>query len=231
MRGCGVLTRMRLLAPLLSANLDVLQRLSGFTRVVILSRAAALGLSFDRRRPWRFDEVATLCDCAGRMSVGAIAVKLGRTQPSVKGEIKQLGLSSRIAEGYSQQDLQELLGVSVRSIRRWIALGWLQIGNQRISEASVIRFLRAHPDQYQLSRVEEFWFKGLMFPALDRVLRPANTTGEIELTIWSPSHVDCCTQIREMSSCHAHRLGNGTKDQIFVDIAQHVRAAIDALIA
>src|SRR5262245_19922923 len=41
----------------LSTNLNHLQRLSGFTRNVILSRAVQLGLSFSTRRPWTNEEV------------------------------------------------------------------------------------------------------------------------------------------------------------------------------
>jgi hypothetical protein len=57
-----------------------------------------------------------------------------------------------------------LLGAGPTSVRRWERLGWLVFGYYgRASEASVRRFLKLHSDQYQLSFVNEAWFKGLLF--------------------------------------------------------------------
>lgn len=151
----------------LSRSLSALQVRTGFTRVVILSRAVKLGLSFSRRRPWSAEETALLESCAGRYSTASISRKLRRTFSSVKAKVKQLGMSARVVEGYSQGDLAELLGASPTSIRRWCRMGWLHLGNGRVPEAAVVRFLRLHPHEYQLRRVNEAWFKGLLFPAFN----------------------------------------------------------------
>ena len=153
----------------LSRNLDHLQHRTGFTRVVILAHAAQLGLSFARRRPWTSQETALLECMAGRYSTVSIGRKLGRTFASVKAKVKQLGISVRVSEGYSQFDLAALLGASPTSIRRWCRMGWLTLVNGRVPEAAVVRFLRLHPHEYQLRRVEEAWFKGLLFPAFNCV--------------------------------------------------------------
>jgi hypothetical protein len=151
----------------LSANLDVMQRNTGFTRVVLLNRAVQLGLSFCRRRPWTAEEIEILTVNAGRIAPRAISRKLNRTNASVKAKLKELEITARVTEGYSQDDLQHLLGVGAKAVRRWLACGWLQSVNGRISEACIIRFLRQHSDQYQLSRVNEAWYKGLLFPAFN----------------------------------------------------------------
>lgn len=151
----------------LSRNLTALQLRTRFTRVVILARAAQLGLSFVRRRPWTLQETALLESLSGRYSVASMARKLGRTFCSVKAKLKQLEISARVTEGYSQADLAELLGASPASIRRWGRTGWLTLANGRVSEAAVVRFLRLHPHEYQLRRVDEAWFKGLLFPAFN----------------------------------------------------------------
>ena len=153
----------------LSRNLNAIQRISGFTRVVILNRAAEMNLAFGHRRQWNDDEVERLREYAGSMSPRAIAMRLNRTHASIKAKLKALEISGRIVDGYSQQDLQQLLGVGPKSTRRWLAQGWLQSRNERIPEACVISFLRLHPDQYQLNRVEEAWFKGLLFPSFNRL--------------------------------------------------------------
>lgn len=151
----------------LSRSLNALEHRTGFTRVVILTRAVHLGLSFSRRRPWTAEETTLLEACAGRYSPASIARKLGRTFASVKAKVKELEISVRVTEGYSQADLAELLGASPTTIGRWCRIGWLPLLNGRVPEAAVTRFLRLHPREYQLRRVDEAWFKGLLFPAFN----------------------------------------------------------------
>src|SRR5216684_3651398 len=153
----------------LTYNLHLIQRSCGFTRVVILNRAAVLGLAFGQRRSWTNEEMEILTELAGRTTIRAIAKKLSRTPASVKAKLRQLEISARVREGYTKDDLRLLLGVSAKSIRNWVDCGWLRVVNGRIPEPSVARFLRQHPDQYQLSRVEEAWFKGIVFPAFNQV--------------------------------------------------------------
>lgn len=151
----------------LSRSLTALQLRTGFTRVAILARAVYLGLSFSRRRPWTPEETALLASWAGRYPCSSIARKLSRTFASVKAKVKQLEISTRVAEGYSQADLAELLGASPTSIRKWCRIGWLPLVNGRIPEPAAARFLKLHPHEYQLRRVDEAWFKGLLFPAFN----------------------------------------------------------------
>lgn len=151
----------------LSRSLTALQLRTGFTRVVILTRAVHLGVSFSRRRRWTPDETALLESLAGRCSCSSIARKLQRTLASVKAKVKQVEISIRVTEGYSQADLAELLGASPTSIRLWCRIQWLPLVNGRVSEAAVVRFLRLHPHEYQLRRIDEAWFKGLFFPAFN----------------------------------------------------------------
>jgi hypothetical protein len=151
----------------LSRSLTAIQLRTGFTRVVILARAVSLRLSFSRRRPWTMEETAFLESWAGCYSLASIARKLKRTCASVRAKVKQLEISARITEGYSQADLAELMGASPTSIRRWCRIGWLPLVNGRVPEGAVARFLRLHPHEYQLSRVDEAWFKGLVFPSFN----------------------------------------------------------------
>jgi DNA-binding CsgD family transcriptional regulator len=149
----------------LSGDLDQLQLRTGFTRVVILARAATLGFGARRRR-WTAEEIEVLTNAAGRLS--DIARRLNRSYGSVKGEFSRLELRSRVMDGYSQTDVAYLLGASPRSVRKWLSLGWLKLQHSRITEASLIRFIRTQPEEYQLSRVDEAWFKGVLFSAFGR---------------------------------------------------------------
>jgi len=155
-------------------NLTHVQRLTGFPRFAITSRASALGIAKIKKQPWTAAELSQLRELAGTCGRRALAKRLGRSEYSVKAALKRLMLSARITEGYSRSDLVELLGSSPTSVRRWEQMRWLVFGPYgRASEASVRRFLRMHPDQYQLSFVNEAWFKGLLFETYNS-LRPGH---------------------------------------------------------
>jgi DNA-binding CsgD family transcriptional regulator len=148
-------------------GISYLQRLTRFPRSVIVSRAAYLGLAGKRGERWSTEEILTLREIVGSRSLSSIAHELGRSYYSVKGQIARLQLCARVTEGYSCEQLQRLLGVSRRRVRQWIALRWVKPICNRIPEQEVARFLRRHPQQYQLNRVDEAWFKGLVFPAFN----------------------------------------------------------------
>lgn len=152
----------------LTDNLNHVQRLTGFTRIVILSRAQVLGLSFAAKRPWSEFEIESLREALGSTGKTPIAKRLGRTYYSVKAQISKMGLFSRISENYSQQEVQHLFGVGRKRVCQWIRNGWLQLLDDRVTERSLEKFLRLHPEEYQLSRVDEAWFKGMLFPLFGR---------------------------------------------------------------
>lgn len=145
-------------------NLTYIQRLTGFPRFAIISRASALGIAKMKKQPWTVRDLSQLRELAGACGRRTLAKRLNRSEYSVKAALKRLNLSARISDGYSRTDLVELLGASPTSVRRWERLGWLAFACYgRASETSVRRFLRMHPDEYQLSFVNEAWFKGLLF--------------------------------------------------------------------
>lgn len=152
----------------LSSNLNHVQRLTGFTRVVILSRAQSLGLSFCARRPWAPDEIELLGEALGTLSKSQIARRMGRTYYSVKAQVARMTRTARVTENYSQQEVEQLLGVGRKRVCQWIRSGWLQLHNGRVTETSLERLLRLHPEEYQLNRVDESWFKGMLFPSFGR---------------------------------------------------------------
>lgn len=151
----------------LSESIDHLQRRTGFSRAAILSRATELHLSSERQA-WTDQEIEILRELAGTLSKSAIARKLGRSYWSVKGAFSRMEISARLTDGYSREDAAMLLGVSARSIRSWISMGWLVVRDGRISEASMRTFLRRHSEEYSLNRVDEPWFKGMVFPSFGR---------------------------------------------------------------
>ncbi len=152
----------------LTRGLNNIQRQTRFTRVVITSRAGALGLSLLSRRKWAEEEIDFLQENAGTMTAAAIARRLKRTHYSVKAKVAQMGLGLRVREGYSQDDVRILLGVGAATVRQWVAKDWLKSEGCRITERSMRQFLMDHPEEYKLNRVDEAWYKGTLFPGFGR---------------------------------------------------------------
>jgi DNA-binding CsgD family transcriptional regulator len=151
----------------LSASLDDMERRTGFSRPAILSHAADLCLNAPRKS-WSQREMGLLAEVAGTLSKASIARKLGRSYWSVKGAFARLEFSARVVEGFTREDVAGLLGVSPKTVRAWIKAGWLFVRGGRITESSLRRFLCEHSEEYSLSRVDETWFKGMVFPMFGR---------------------------------------------------------------
>jgi hypothetical protein len=172
----------------LNRRFQILNRMireTGLPRWYIKRRAARLGLTMHQdKRPWRAAEVAITERLVGKVSVATIAKKLKRTESSVVLKIKRLGLSRRVRDGYAMRDLEECLGEDHRKIQRWIENGWLRDrlqgtrrhnGNgrdiHRFQEKDILEFLRRHPEEINLGKIDAIWF-------LDLVLLNGRAIGE-----------------------------------------------------
>ncbi len=149
-----------------------LVRQTGFPRWYIKRQAHRLGLTMHPdRRPWSPKEMETLDRLLGKVSASTIAKRLKRTESSVVMKIKALGHSRRVTEGYTIRDLELCLGEDHHKIQNWIALGWLRDGFQgtgrnngnghsihRFSEERIVNFIKAHPLEINLGKVDQTWF-------------------------------------------------------------------------
>jgi hypothetical protein len=97
----------------------------------------------------------------------AMATQLGRTAESVQARASSLDLSVRMREGFTAADLARCFGVSEYRAGQWLAAGLLgrvaRDGNVRATEVNVRRFLREHPQKYDLRRVDQVWFLSMVF--------------------------------------------------------------------
>jgi hypothetical protein len=172
----------------LNRRFQVLNRMireTGLPRWYIKRRAARLGLTMHQdKRPWTAAEVAIIERLVGKVSALTIAKRLKRTESSVVLKIKRLGLSRRVRDGYTMRDLEECLGEDHRKIQRWIESGWLRDHRQgtrrhggngcdihRFQEKDIISFIKQHPQEISLSRLDQIWF-------LDLVLLNGREIGE-----------------------------------------------------
>ena len=91
-------------------------------------------------------------------------------------KIKRLGVSRRVRNGYTMRDLETCLGADHHKIQRWVADGWLRDrlqgtrrhdGNgrdiHRFREKDILGFIRQHPLEINLGRVDAVWFLDMIF--------------------------------------------------------------------
>ncbi len=149
-----------------------LARVTGFPRWHIKRQAQRLGLTMHPdRRAWTPQDLDTLERLLGKASTATIAKKLKRTEASVVMKIKALGNSRRVCDGYTMRDLEACLGEDHHKIQKWIANGWLRDrlqgtkrhdGNghdiHRFHEKDILQFMRTHPREINLGKVETTWF-------------------------------------------------------------------------
>lgn len=145
-------------------------------RWYIKRQAARLGLTMRiDRRPWTPDETVLLERLVGRVSSATIAKRLHRPESSVVNQLKRLQISRRVREGYTIRDLELCLGEDHRKIQRWITCGWLRDNLQgtrrhdgngndihRIREKDILAFVKTHPQEINLHKVDGLWFLDLV---------------------------------------------------------------------
>ena len=175
--------------------LNWMVRETGLPRWYIKRQAARLGLTMHMdRRPWTPAELDILERLVGRISTATIAKRLHRPEGSVVKKLRHLAISRRVREGYTIRDLELCLGVDHRKIRRWIALGWLanrlqgtrrHDGNDihRIREKDLLSFLKNHPQELELAKLDGAWF-------LDLVLLGGREVPEVRIPPRAGTDVD-----------------------------------------
>jgi hypothetical protein len=156
--------------------LNRMVRLTGLPRWYIKRQAARLGLTLHTdRRPWTASEMNLLEKLVGHVSSATIAKRLHRPESSVVNKLKRIGTSRRVRNGYTMRELELCLGEDHHKITQWIKNGWLQDrlqgtrrhdgnGNDihRIRETDILTFIRNHPREVNLGKVDQTWFLDLV---------------------------------------------------------------------
>lgn len=143
---------------------DAVRRI-GYPRYMILTRAKQLGLTFNTRHPWTAQELKYLEENAGVVPVKAMTRRLPHSWASIQRKCEQLRLQTAVREGMSANDLRIAFGVHPETIAKWEARGLLKRWNGRFTDVSVRAFVERHPELYDLRRVDQDWFKALLFPS------------------------------------------------------------------
>ena len=144
---------------------------TGWPRGAFKREANRMGLKTWRRRAWCTGEDDYLRAHAGLEDVVLISKKYLRTHSSIERRMSVLGLSRLPREGYNLRDLAAVFGARYHRVKCWMDRGLLGkpqwvCREWRIDERALIRFLRHHPHEYDLRRVDQIWFKAMLFGAL-----------------------------------------------------------------
>jgi len=146
----------------------------GVPRWVVNRRARDLGLSKLKERPWSPAELEYLGQWYHRTSVKKIAQRLGRSVTAVRLKAKRVGYR-KYAEGYTASSLATALGVDNKWVRDRIAKGIIKASQRQterrpeqggdawlITEQAFIDFLRDHPYEIDLRKVDQLWFLDIL---------------------------------------------------------------------
>lgn len=153
--------RHRQLTPLIT---EAVRRI-GYPRYIVKLRAQRLGLTFDTRHMWTAEEEQFLLNNAGRLTPRAMQRVLGHGWTKIQSKIHSMGLRTAIREGMTALDIEMALGVSRLTVQKWERDGWLKRKAGRFPDAMVRAFVEQHPEQYDLRKVDQDWFKALLFPS------------------------------------------------------------------
>lgn len=149
----------------------------------IAHRAKELGMARTREPPWSAAETSYLEHSIGRFPAKRIAKKLGRSEHAVLMRCARLGLSRRDRDFFTRNSLALVLGMDQHRISAIVKAGRLRatvwdkespgVGPtgapiMRITEAAVVEWLRRFPQDLDIHRVDNVWFKDF----LARWLRP-----------------------------------------------------------
>jgi hypothetical protein len=127
-----------------------------------------------QRKPWKPEEIDYLRERLGTVSLAHIAHKVGHTVCAVANQARRLELSTRFSEGYNISNLVEVFGLSHQRVESWARRGLLGKTDSkgrrldgaigvRFTEEAVMRFIQRNPSEYDLSRVDQVWFKAVLF--------------------------------------------------------------------
>jgi hypothetical protein len=100
----------------------------------------------------------------------ALRMRLSRLQSHPAA----LAVPSNPPHGYDLMILRNIFGCQRRKIKSWLDRGLLgkpyRAGRQlRVTDGNLLRFIRKYPHEYDLARVDQVWFKAMVFGALSEV--------------------------------------------------------------
>ena len=160
--------------PTVRGQSEWIARKLGVPRWAVNRRAVALDLSRPKDKPWTPREEDYLEANYHKVSMRALARYLGRSATAIRLKAKRLGLR-KYGEGYTALSLSQALGVDTHWGLARIRAGKLKAAHRQmertpaqggdswlITEESVIAFIKQHPYELDLRKVDSLWFLDLV---------------------------------------------------------------------
>lgn len=150
----------------------------GWPHFALKERARKLGLARTKEHPWSpaelriLQQYAWMCDERIRLKLKARGFH--RTETAIQLKLGRIRAKQNLPY-YTARSLSECFGTDMHVITRWIRLGYLKARRREtarteaqggdlwlIHERDVRQFLLSHPAEYDLRKVEKFWFLDLI---------------------------------------------------------------------
>lgn len=142
------------------------------SRVNLLVKRGRIGLVCRRWATWTDEDDANLLAYTRSMSLVEAADTLGRTFTACRNRLLVLGASGSLARQgrgqlLSREEVATVFGTTGTRVRRWMMDG--SLGHRRIarrvdyyysSETDLYRFIREHPDRYEVAAMPVGKFRG-----------------------------------------------------------------------
>jgi hypothetical protein len=148
------------------SDLRALRQRTGWPAAAFYQRAIALDITRDKGRPWTPADDSMLRQFVqANHSMFKMSAAMKRSYAAIAKRLGTLELSGKVKlPGFSQDRMAKMLGVANTSVARWVSWGWILLDiNQRITITMAQRFMAEHSDCYYLPRVNDRWFKLVMF--------------------------------------------------------------------
>ena len=154
-----------------AARRAIRQQEPTWSRYSIKRRAARLGLTGPKPRPWTETEInKLLLSIDSNASLSLIAKRLGRSVPAIRYKLWELGYKAESLGGYKVKEVAEMLSVPPRRVQYWVRQKQLLTKGGRITESSFSSFLRDHPEKIpyaELAPDMRSWLREMGYPAED----------------------------------------------------------------
>jgi hypothetical protein len=132
----------------ISATRKVLARHPSWSHDAVAARARVLGLTNHRsERPVKWDShldntLLEMADC----KLETIARRMNISPKAVLSRLRTLGFDADFFGGHKTKDLELYLNISAARVNRWVRSGLLARKAGRITEESLCRLCRQHPE-------------------------------------------------------------------------------------
>lgn len=144
---------------------------------IVKAKARRMGIHYGKQRAWKPGEIEFLRNNYSKMSATAISKIIGKTTFQIRHKLRNLAIQSSAENGsLNAEKIADVFGVSRLKVAAWIENGWIDATNldkrgvygyYEIDPWSVRWFIREHPEEFDLARVNQLAFLSIAMGGLE----------------------------------------------------------------